>query len=286
MTSRRNGRDATAKGLKRDTLPATTVVTNIPAPRNKRRKLMPSFFYFLFHFFAVNLWACAHQTKLRQPARRCADERTLPWRWRCQELHYPKPETSHPQCRTQLKKTNSWRNLNEISWEEGTRKKDTATLWVRWRLEEMADRLGQKLRKKKVRKYKSSFIIKLQCYFPKEGAGWLKANCFLYGNPTNENSSPSYDFMWLLSSEYGRVYGSTWSTFCVWINRRVEEARFTMGEYLQLRCSQSKNHKQEKQPYTLWKSRGENNMTETQSETHKRDFWVWRVQTKCCTNTR
>ena len=32
MTSRRNGREATAKGLTSATLPATTVVTNIPAP--------------------------------------------------------------------------------------------------------------------------------------------------------------------------------------------------------------------------------------------------------------
>lgn len=32
MTSRRNGRVATAKGLTSATLPATTVVTNIPAP--------------------------------------------------------------------------------------------------------------------------------------------------------------------------------------------------------------------------------------------------------------
>ncbi len=32
MTSRRNGREATAKGLTSATLPATTVVTKIPAP--------------------------------------------------------------------------------------------------------------------------------------------------------------------------------------------------------------------------------------------------------------
>lgn len=40
MTSRRKGREATGKGLTSATLPATTVVTNIPAPVEVRGRAM------------------------------------------------------------------------------------------------------------------------------------------------------------------------------------------------------------------------------------------------------
>lgn len=104
MTSRRNGREATAKGLTSATLPATTVVTNIPAPGKANRLSHLKVFLNLFTYRCERVRVCAYQIRLRQPTPLCAGGKMLQWHWRCQELHYQEPEMSHPDHRQQSRK--------------------------------------------------------------------------------------------------------------------------------------------------------------------------------------
>lgn len=161
------------KGLTSATLPATTVVTNIPAPVWREGKSKMTLNRFLSKTFTLVVrflwtWGHAYQTRPRQPGRQCEDEKMLQWRWRCLELRYQEPEMSRPQHRRQSRKMCSptWKidlskhlwwfrsqtaaNQNKVSTSGGRgvqwkQIKDTATLWVRCRQVEMADRLGQKL---------------------------------------------------------------------------------------------------------------------------------------------
>lgn len=55
----------------------------------------------LFYCLYVCERLCAYQIRLPQPAQQCVGWRKLQWRWRCQELHYQEPETSHPQHKHQ-----------------------------------------------------------------------------------------------------------------------------------------------------------------------------------------
>lgn len=63
MTSRRNGREATEKGLTSATLPATTVVTKIPAPVESKERSSTGFHIErLFETILVSVCLCVYKS--------------------------------------------------------------------------------------------------------------------------------------------------------------------------------------------------------------------------------
>lgn len=163
MTSRRKGREATVKGFTSATLPATTVVTNIPAPVEVSGGA--EWGQNVGLLISSTRWR-THQKGHRQRVRQCEGVKKLQWRWRCLERRCQRPEMSHPQQKQQLRKKKTFQYKKnrcrkvldltpKIRHSGGAAVhyahiKDTATLCVRCRQVEMAERFGQKLQEEKL----------------------------------------------------------------------------------------------------------------------------------------